>query len=402
MRAVVCTNAELDVVERPEPVPGSGQVRLQVLRCGICGSDLHARHGCDAWADLAARMGYDRFARSEEPIVFGHEFSGEVAEYGPRCRKGSPTGTQVVALPLLRGAGGVDTLGLSVHAPGAYAEQLLVEESLMMPVPNGLAPDVAALTEPMAVAWHAVRRGEVSKRTVAIVVGCGPIGLSVILLLKAKGVRTVVASDFSPGRRALASACGADIVVDSSDRSPFTAVAGRGHLTDIPSALELAVGTREKLERLPVGWWHVWRLAETLGAGPKHPVIFECVGLPGVIESVIDGAPLFSRVVVVGVCVGVDQITPAMAINKEIDLRFVLGYTPLEFRDTLHMLAEGKIDPSPLITGTVGLEGVENAFTALGGADGPQSHAKILIDPRSMATEPATRSASTDRASAPG
>jgi len=387
MRAVVCSSAELEVVEWPEPVPGRGQVRIEVLRCGICGSDLHARHGCDAWAALAARAGYDRFARSEERIIFGHEFCGEVAEHGPKCRKGSPTGTRVVALPLLRGSRGVDTVGLSVHAPGAYAEQMLVEESLMMPVPNGLASDVAALTEPMAVAWHAVRRGEVRKRTVAIVIGCGPIGLSVILLLKAKGVRTVVASDFSPARRALATACGADVVLDPAHESPLNAVERRGHLTDIPSALELAVGTREKLERLPFGWWHAWRLGEALGAAPKHPVIFECVGMPGVIESVIDGAPLFSRVVVVGVCVGVDEITPAMAINKEIDLRFVLGYTPLEFRDTLHMLADGDIDPAPLITGTVGLDGVDAAFTALGS---PDAHAKILIDPHSTATTPAT------------
>jgi threonine dehydrogenase-like Zn-dependent dehydrogenase len=387
MKAVVCTNAELKVVERPEPVPGRGQVRIEVLRCGICGSDLHARHGCDVWADLAARAGYERFARSNEAIVFGHEFSGEIAEHGPGCRRSSPSGTPVVALPLLRGSRGVDTTGLSVHAPGAYAEQMLVEESLMMPVPNGLAADVAALTEPMAVAWHAVRRGEVRKRTVAIVVGCGPIGLAVILMLKAKGVRTIVASDYSPARRKLATACGADVVIDPAQASPYTAIQGRGHLMDIPSALELAVGTREKLERLPVGWWHAWRLAEALGATPKHPVIFECVGMPGVLENIIDGAPLFSRVVVVGVCVGVDQITPAMAINKEIDLRFVFGYTPLEFRDTLHMLAEGDVDPSPLITGLVGLDGVDAAFSALGN---PDAHAKILIDPRSAAAEPTT------------
>jgi threonine dehydrogenase-like Zn-dependent dehydrogenase len=385
MRAVACTNGELEVVTRPEPVPGPGQVRIQVLRCGICGSDLHARRGCDEWADMAARVGYDRFARSDEPIVFGHEFCGEVAEYGPGCRHSSPTGTRVVALPLLRGDGGVDTVGLSVHAPGAYAEQMLVQESLMMPVPNGLGSDVAALTEPMAVAWHAVRRGEVRKRTVAIVIGCGPIGLAVILLLKARGVRTVVASDYSPARRALARACGADVVVDPAHGSPFTAAQGHGHLTDMPSALELAVGTREKLERLPVGWWHAWRLGETLGVAPKHPVIFECVGVRGVIESIIDGAPLFSRVVVVGVCVGADEIVPAMAINKEIDLRFVLGYTPLEFHDTLQMIAAGKVDPSPLLTGTVGLDGVAAAFTALGD---PDVHAKIVIDPRSTATEP--------------
>jgi threonine dehydrogenase-like Zn-dependent dehydrogenase len=146
------------------------------------------------------------------------------------------------------------------------------------------------------------------------------------------------------------------------------------------------VGTTEKLDRLPFGWWHAFRLADKLGVEPKHPVIFECVGVPGVIQSIIDEAPLFSRVVVVGVCVGTDQITPAMAINKEIDLRFVVGYTPLEFRDTLHMLAAGKVDPRPLLTGTVGLDGVDAAFEALGD---PEAHAKILIDPRSSASAPA-------------
>jgi threonine dehydrogenase-like Zn-dependent dehydrogenase len=382
VKAVVCQNAELRVTERDEPTPGKGQVRLSVVRCGICGSDLHARHGIDDWADMAAEGGYDRFGRSSQPIVFGHEFSGTVAEYGPGCKKEVPTGTPVVALPLIRGEQGVDTVGLSVHAPGAYAEQLLAQEALMLPVPNGLSPEVAALTEPMAVALHAVRRGDVGKRQVAIVIGCGPVGLGVILMLKARGVRTVVASDFSPGRRALAQQCGADVVVDPKVTSPYVAGDAKGHLNDMPSALELAVGTRERLGRLPIGWWHVWRAAEKLGAGPKHPVVFECVGVPGVIESIIGEAPLFSRVVVVGVCVGEDRFRPAMAINKEIDLRFVLGYTPLEFRDTLHMLAEGEVDPRPLITGEVGLEGVDAAFAAL--AD-PERHAKILIDPRSQA-----------------
>jgi threonine dehydrogenase-like Zn-dependent dehydrogenase len=385
MRAVACQRAELEVVDLPEPVPARGQVRIEVLRCGICGSDLHARHGIDEWAQMAAQTGYDRFGRSEEAIVFGHEFSGSVAEYGPGCGGKLPTGTPVVAVPLVRGAQGIDAVGLSAHAPGAYAEQMVVQESMMMAVPNGLPADVAALTEPMAVAWHAVRRGEVSKRDVAIVIGCGPVGLGVILCLKASGVRTVVASDFSAGRRALATACGADVVIDPAVGSPYEGGAKRGHITDAPAAFELAVGTREKLGRLPVGWWHLWRLGEKLGGMPKRPVIFECVGVPGMISSIVDEAPLFSRVVVVGVCVGPDRFTPAMAINKEIDLRFVLAYTPLEYRDTLHMLAEGKLDPRPLITGTVGLDGVDAAFTALGD---PETHAKVLIDPRSSATTP--------------
>ena len=379
MRAVVCQNAELDVVDAPEPTPARGQVRLEVVRCGICGSDLHARHGIDEWADLADQAGYHRFGRSSQPLVFGHEFSGSIAEYGPGCRRKVPTGTPVVALPLLRGEAGVDTIGLSVHAPGAYADQVLAQEALMLPVPNGLDAEVAALTEPMAVALHAVRRGEVGKRQVAVVIGCGPVGLGVILMLKARGVRTVVASDYSAGRRALAQRCGADVVVDPAQESPYTAAGDRGHLDDMPAALELAVGTTEKIRRVP-GWWHLWRAAERLGAAPKHPVVFECVGVPGVIESIVDSAPLFSRVVVVGVCVGEDRFKPAMAINKEIDLRFVIGYTPLEFRDTLHMLAEGEVDPRPLITGEVGLDGVDSAFTAL---RDPERHAKVLIDPRS-------------------
>ena len=94
------------------------------------------------------------------------------------------------------------------------------------------------------------------------------------------------------------------------------------------------------------------------------------------------GREKLSRVIVVGVCMQADKIEPAMAINKEIELRFVLGYTPLEYRDALHLLAEGKVQADALVTGTVGLDGVEAAFTALGD---PEKHAKIMIDPWSDA-----------------
>ena len=380
MRAVVCHNTELGVQDVPEPTPGRGQVRVEVVRCGICGSDLHARHGFDEWADMAEQLGYDRFGRAAEHVVMGHEFSGRVAEYGPKTKHTLPEGTPVVALPMLRNhdAGVVDLTGLSPYAPGAYADQLLVEQSLMLAVPNGLDPEVAALTEPMAVAYHAVRRGEVSKKQVAVVIGCGPIGLGVILMLKATGVKTVVASDPSSSRRALAKECGADVVVDPTEESPFATGAKR-HITSVPDLIELAVSSVEGMQRLPINWWHTYRIAEKAGlADPKHPVIFECVGAPGIIQGLFTGAPLYSRIVVVGVCVGEDRTTPAMAVNKELDLRFVFGYTPLEFRDTLHLLANGKVDPRPLITGTVGLGGVEAAFAAL--AHDP-SHAKVLIDP---------------------
>jgi threonine dehydrogenase-like Zn-dependent dehydrogenase len=85
----------------------------------------------------------------------------------------------------------------------------------------------------------------------------------------------------------------------------------------------------------------------------------------------------------VGVCMEADTLRPSIAINNEIDLRFVLGYGPGEFVQTLQMIASGKVDPSPLHTGTVGLAGVAAAFAALGD---PEQHAKILVDPRSDAT----------------
>jgi threonine dehydrogenase-like Zn-dependent dehydrogenase len=291
----------------------------------------------------------------------------------------------VVSFPLVRSRGAVQLTGLSPLAPGGYAEQVLVEASLTFPVPNGLAVDIAAMTEPMAVALHAVRRSEIKKGDTAIVVGCGPVGLAVIGQLKARGVGIVVASDLCAGRRDLARRCGADMVVDPAFDSPYEIAASKGMLTNIPDLYELALGTMGKLRKLP-GWSHIYRAADASGAaGPKRPVIFECVGVPGMIDGVLAAAPLNSRVIVVGVCMGTDTIRPTMALSKEIDIRFVFGYTPLEFYDTLHMLADGKLDASPLLTGKVGLGGVAAAFEALGD---PDRHAKILIDPRSSAVVP--------------
>jgi len=385
MRVVVCENGKLTVVDLPTPRPGRGQVLLDVIRSGICGSDLHARQHSDQQADVLAEAGYHGAMRSDQQVVFGHEFCGRVARYGPGCQRTLPATTPVVALPLLRTGSGLDAIGISAAAPGAYAEQVVVEESLMLALPDGLTPEVAALTEPMAIGWHAVRRSEIAKNDVAIVIGSGPVGLAVIALLKTRGVRTVVASDPSPGRRRLARAAGADIVVDPTETSPYEAAGDRGHVRTVAAAAELGVGTMEKVRRLPVPWHTVWRAVERLGLTPKRPVIFECVGVPGMLDGVITGAPLYSRVVVVGVCMVPDTIRPVMAINKEVDLRFVVGYTPLEFRDTLHMLADGKVEPPSMVTGTVGLDGIDAAFDALGN---PETHAKILIDPTSTVTQP--------------
>jgi threonine dehydrogenase-like Zn-dependent dehydrogenase len=116
------------------------------------------------------------------------------------------------------------------------------------------------------------------------------------------------------------------------------------------------------------------------GIGPKlrPAVIFECVGVPGVIQEVMEGAPASARIVVVGVCMETDRVEPFFGIVKQLNVQFVLAYTAQEFAESLHHIAEGKVDVTPLVTGTVGLAGVSDAFAELAN---PEKHAKVMVDP---------------------
>ena len=231
-------------------------------------------------------------------------------------------------------------------------------ERMLLPVPNGLPATQAALTEPIAVGLHAVRNARLTKDDVPLVIGCGPVGLSVIASLKLENVHPIIAADYSPARRALAQQVGADIVVDPAETSPFQS------WTDAAT---------------PPGY-DASRYAQLFSTGPKQrpAVIFECVGVPGVIEQVIEGAPAGARIVVVGVCMETDRIEPFFGIIKQLSLQFVLAYTPQEFAESLHHIAEGRIDVTPLITGRVGLDGVKGAFADLAN---PGQHAKIIVEP---------------------
>jgi threonine dehydrogenase-like Zn-dependent dehydrogenase len=114
------------------------------------------------------------------------------------------------------------------------------------------------------------------------------------------------------------------------------------------------------------------------GGRPGRPLIFECVGVPGVIQSIIDEAPAGAQVVVVGVCMENDRFEPSTAIAKELELRFVLAYSAEEFATTLHAIAEGRIDAALAVTRRVGLDQVAEAFVALAS---PGEQAKIIIEP---------------------
>jgi threonine dehydrogenase-like Zn-dependent dehydrogenase len=317
-----------------EPVPGPGQVLVGVRACGICGTDLHfAKHG-EQVMTMSGRVfaGAQQFDLGRD-VFMGHEFSAEVLEVGPDTDAPAP-GTVVTSIPLLMSATGVEPIVYSNTTIGGYAERMLLSAPLLLPVPNGLDPRHAALTEPMAVGLHAVNKSHIDRGETALVLGCGPIGIAIIAALSNRGVDTIVAADYSAKRRQLAETMGAHQTVDPAQSSPFRAA--------------------------------------------KPAVVFEAVGVPGILDDVLLRAPSNIRVVVAGVCMEPDTVHPFFAIAKEINLQFVLAYNPTEFAESLRVIAEGEIDVAPVITGEVGLEQVGDAFDDLAH---PDRHCKIVVTP---------------------
>ena len=228
MKAAIFRGGDIVVDTMPEPVPATGQALVKVLACGICGSDLHAaKH---AHRMVAVSQAHSRAASrwtSSRDVVFGHEFCCEVIDYGPKTEKKLKPGTRVCAMPVMLEADGPKGMGYSNTYVGGYAEQMLLAAPLLLEVPNGLPTEHAALTEPLAVGVHAVEKGALKGDEAPLVVGCGPVGLAVIAALRLKGIRPIVAADFSPKRRELAVKMGADIVVDPAQEDRLTASSRR-------------------------------------------------------------------------------------------------------------------------------------------------------------------------------
>lgn len=356
MRAAVVRDERLVLDEIADPEPGHGHVLARSLACGICGSDLHALQHLHDFVELTRRTGGPLGLEPGVDVVFGHEYCAEILDFGPNTEQTLLTGTRVCSPPMVLGPHGPEPVGYSNRYPGGFGELLVLQEALLLPVPDHLSSEAAALTEPLAVGEHAVVRADVGDDNVCVVIGCGPIGLAVIAALKGRGHGPVVAADFSPTRRRLAERLGADEVLDPATSSPYARWGDLG----VPATT---------LER---------GMAEMFEMAVRDAVIFEAVGTPGVLQTIIDGAAPRSRIVVVGVCMQPDQIEPALAVTKELDVRFALGYSREEFAATLDRLGRGEIDAQPLVTSSVGLDAVAAAFEEL---RDPDHHVKILVQP---------------------
>lgn len=337
MRAALMQEGRIWVDNIPDPEPGPGEVLVKSIACGICGSDLHAAQHTHEFVKTSREAGGAFKLTTLDPVVLGHEFCAEVLAYGPETRGQLPVGSLVCSVPvLLRDP--IAPVGYSNQFPGGFGEYMVLSESMLVPVPAGTPATAAALTEPMAVGYHAVNKARLESGDAALVMGCGPVGLTVITALRSEGVKPVIAADFSPERRRLAALQGADLVIDPAAEDPWL---------------------QPELNR------------------PKNVVVFECVGVPGMLDGIFLKAPRNARIIVVGVCLQTDHIRPLIGINKELSVQFVLGYSVPEFVESLHRIADGRFDVGRLVTGRVGLEEVADAFTTL---RKPTDHAKIMVE----------------------
>lgn len=343
MKAVVARGGVIEVERLEDPSPGPGQVLIKPLACGICGSDIHLLETQASMPDFIP------------PLVMGHEFVGEVVDYGTDTEQRFQPGTVVTSVPYLDHPSGPQLIGVSPLAHGALAERMLLQEARLVQVPVELPVNYAALAEPLAVGTHAVNVARMRPTDVALVIGCGPVGLAVIAALRAVGVGPIIAADLSEARRKLAEAIGADTVLDPAVTSPYatwTELAG----PELPNSC-LILEDQEPAS-----------------------VVFECVGVPGVLDSIINSVPAHTRVVVVGACQQPDTITPAVAVMKELTVTFSYGYRPFEFAQSLQWVVQGRFDAERLITAAYPLD---KALSAFGELAGPSSHGKVLITPNS-------------------
>ena len=233
---------DLRIEDLPDPEAGPGEVLLRPAYTGICGTDLHVYFTPES-------SGFD-FSRPHEltgatlPQVFGHEFSGTVVSLGAGV-SGLAEGDRVAVWPLHScGDCAACVAGLEsgcrrlacqgISSPGGGMSELTtVRADKTYPLPDGVDLLSGALVEPMATAWHAVRRGGVTAERSVLVVGGGPIGVGLWLALRALGVERVVVSEPSVARRAVLSGLGAPTVVDPADAPAAVAELTGGHGVDV-------------------------------------------------------------------------------------------------------------------------------------------------------------------------
>ncbi|MEO6996947.1 MAG: alcohol dehydrogenase catalytic domain-containing protein [Terracoccus sp.] len=339
MRALVYRGPwDIDLEDRPDPVPGPGEVVVAVIATGICGSDIHGYTGENG--------------RRHPGQVMGHETVGRVLTLGPGT-DAVHVGELVTINPVLScddcevcRAGSEQScpnrtvIGVTATISSAFADQIVVRATNLVGLPSGLEPELGALVEPLAVGYHAAVRGGCSEADRVLVLGAGPIGQACVLAARRLEATRVAVTDPNPARRELCGSLGA---------TPLDPTGG-----NLTKAVAHALG------------------------GPATLVI-DAVGIQASLTDAMAVSSLGSRIVLVGM--GSPRLdVPAYAVST--DERTLIGsfcYSRAHFDDTARWVASTDHDLSRLIEGRVGWDGARQSFEDLGRGVSPSS--KVLVFP---------------------
>ena len=322
----------VELVEVDRPVPGRGEVLVEVQRAGICGTDIHILHG--------------RFAKARPPVTLSHEFCGAIAELGAGvtawqigdritsetsahfcgtcrfCREGQ---TQLCA----------ERLGFGYATDGAFARYIRVRADLLHRLPDTVSFTEGALSEPLAVATHIVmERSACGKEHLALITGPGAIGLAVLLVVKAVGARAIITGvERDRDRLALAKKLGADRVVHVD----------RDLLSPIVSEMTDGFGV---------------------------DVAFECTGSAAGIRDCIGNLRKAGELVTVGLQGKPVEIDYDSLIFKEINLRGSFAHNKQSWNKAMDLLDQGRVNLRPLVTAEYPLDQWQEAFRCAEAGEG--------------------------------
>ncbi len=337
MRAVVFLGQEdIEVQERPDPIPEEDEVLIRVDACGICSTDLHAY----------------KTGMYPPGLILGHEFAGRVEAVGPGVTEFRP-GDRVTANSGI-GCGrcflclsGRENLceqcfRLGVTDDGAMAEMVKVPRAGVYRIADGLPLQEACLAEPFSVAWHGLDQSRFRPGDRVIVVGAGPLGVCLLQVLRMAGAGATWMTEINPARAELARYLGADLVLDPRKASPF------GVLSDLTNSA-------------------------------MADIAFECAGLPETINQALGLVRRGGQVVVCGICDQAVEMDFLSAITSEINIQTTYYSTAGAFARTLHFLAEGRLRAKPLITSEIPFERVKESFETL--LHPRNDQAKVLLRP---------------------
>ena len=343
MRAAVITGRhQVDVIDVPVPTPSADGVVVDISRCGICGTDIHAYQSGNPY----------------NPAICGHEWVGTVSARGKEVRNVAEGDRIIVAVPPACGVCPACRAGQGRHCSrvflsatgrdvadpkhGGFASQLGVRADRVVLAHPDLDDDEAAQVEPATVTFHAVRASLLRLGDVAVVQGAGPIGLLTMQWAKAFGAAKVIVIEPNEARRALALSLGATLALTPGE--------------------EASTVIRE----------------HTNGLGAD--IVYECVGRGPAVQSAVDQARRGGAVCLIGFPDTDATIVPATWLVKEISLTAALAYTHEEFAQAMTFIADGRVRLTPMHSSTVSLDQLGDALADLG--SGASTQTKVLVDPR--------------------